>query len=222
MSLDDEGAAFARVMTASVHDIRYFAALLRGVNFNNRATFIIAEDGFTVTVEEARTLTATAYVSNIAEKGTGMHMSYTGPGYPLTLLVAEDSSGQQLVSRFEDYIEVLLLRDALSELDPSSEKLTIIGNPPSPGGRAARASHPHDCGCKRAGTCECAQSVSFSYRFSHISRTLRALQSSIKTSLRIDDEGLLSLQFMMPLRAEGWRASEAFIEFRCLPLDEDS
>jgi hypothetical protein len=54
-----------------------------------------------------------------------------------------------------------------------------------------------------------------SYRFGHISRTLRALQSSTKTSLRIDDEGLLSLQFLMPspkVKAEA--SSDAFIEFR--------
>ena len=58
-----------------------------------------------------------------------------------------------------------------------------------------------------------------SYRFGHISRTLRALQSSTKTSLRIDDEGLLSLQFLMPSpkpRGGGGDggSSEAFIEFR--------
>lgn len=52
------------------------------------------------------------------------------------------------------------------------------------------------------------------YRYSHISRALRALQSSLKTSLRIDEEGLLSMQFMMPApRRPGGRRSEAFIEF---------
>lgn len=52
------------------------------------------------------------------------------------------------------------------------------------------------------------------YRYSHIARALRALQSSLKTSLRIDEEGLLSMQFMMPApRRQGGRRSEAFIEF---------
>ncbi len=58
-----------------------------------------------------------------------------------------------------------------------------------------------------------------SYRFSHIVKTLRALQSSTKTSLRIDDEGLLSLQFMMPSsKARGLsEGPQAFIEFQvCL------
>lgn len=59
-----------------------------------------------------------------------------------------------------------------------------------------------------------------SYRFGHIARTLRALQSSTKTSLRIDDEGLLSLQFLMPSppKPRGGpgtdEPSSAFIEFR--------
>lgn len=56
--------------------------------------------------------------------------------------------------------------------------------------------------------------LAFRYRYSHISRALRALQSSLKTSLRIDEEGLLSMQFMMPApRRPGGRRSEAFIEF---------
>ena len=53
-----------------------------------------------------------------------------------------------------------------------------------------------------------------SYRFSHMSRALRALQSSTKTSLRIDDEGLLSLQFLMPTPKPRGGTSDAFIEFR--------
>lgn len=57
----------------------------------------------------------------------------------------------------------------------------------------------------------------YSYRFAHISRTLKALQGSTKTSLRIDDEGLLSLQFLMPSPKPRGGIVEAFIEFRvCL------
>jgi cell cycle checkpoint protein len=105
-------------------------------------------------------------------------------------------------------------------------------------------------------TFECTQSVSFrfvflfdsneelavreysSYRFAHIARTLRALQNSTKTSLRIDDDGLLSLQFMMPSPKPRGGLSTAFIDYRvcthlvffrwtcqlsvsqCLPLDD--
>ncbi|KAJ8522644.1 hypothetical protein ONZ45_g788 [Pleurotus djamor] len=72
-------------------------------------------------------------------------------------------------------------------------------------------------------TFECEQSVSFSYRTAHITRAIRALQSSTKTSLRIDATGLMSLQFLMPSPSPKGKAksgSDAFIEFRCLPLEE--
>ncbi|KAJ7184396.1 Rad1/Rec1/Rad17 [Mycena filopes] len=372
------------VLKASVHDVRYFAALLRGVNFVNRATVTITKTGFVVVVEEARALLATAYIfadifdeytynsesphtappnsqdsepheeeednsafevplntlieclnifgtagasgsaggagagagagnykkwkragedsdgdgddgdargrrsshgggggggggnrsidqyfGNAADKGTGMRMTYAGSGFPLTLLIAEDAAGPTTTCEITTYeaepnlqlpfepermvLKIILksswLRDALSELDPSCDKLTFIGNPPPETAnanangrqrqqpRAATATpmlriqaagtfgstemdYPDDRDVLE--TFECTRPVTFSYRFGHISRTLRALQSSTKTSLRIDDEGLLSLQFLMPSprpKAEG--ASDAFIEFRCLPLDDE-
>ena len=63
-----------------------------------------------------------------------------------------------------------------------------------------------------------------SYSFKHISKALRALTSSAKTSLRIDEDGLLSFQFLMPAPKPkgnapgggggGGGGGEAFIEFR--------
>ena len=46
------------------------------------------------------------------------------------------------------------------------------------------------------------------YRLSHITRALRALQSSSKASIRIDQQGLLSMQFLMNT------TDGAFLEFR--------
>ncbi|KAI0320312.1 Rad1/Rec1/Rad17 [Amylostereum chailletii] len=354
-SEDDEQVA--PVLMASLHDVRHFASLLRGVNFANRATVTITKSGFTATVEEARTVLATAYVfadifdeytytaapaprshsqsspsptpppnsqadsttaleiplntlieclnifgnagqgsagggtkgkkwkrqgedeegdeddrraggngkidqyfSGGGDKRTGMRMSYAGDGHPLTLIIAEDTSGPtarcevttydaepQLDLPFdsdETVLKIILksswLRDALSELDPSCDKLTLIGNPPTPAGNARAAArdlakpifriqaagsfgstemdYPNDREVLE--TVDCEKSVRFSYRFSHMSRTLKALQSSTKTSLRIDGEGLLSLQFLMPSPKPKGGTSEAFIEFRCLPLDE--
>ncbi|KAK0227976.1 Rad1/Rec1/Rad17 [Armillaria fumosa] len=348
------------VLKASVHDVRYFAALLRGVNFVNRATITVTKRGFIAVVEEARTLLGTAYIfsdvfdeyeynsespsstqdstddedaentafevplntlieclnifgtagganynasgssrhtrwkkvghnddgddreddddggrgriqqffGGSSEKRTGMRMSYAGAGYPLTLLLAEDSTGPTTTCEISTYdaephlelpfnlekmvLKIILksewLRDALSELDPSCEKLTFIGNPPpreDPSQKQKAKSrvglkpmlriqatgtfgstemdYPNDRDVLE--TFDCAQTISFSYRFTHISRTLRALQSSTKTSLRIDDEGLLSLQFLMPSPSPklGKRdeTPAAFIEFRCLALDEE-
>lgn len=46
-------------------------------------------------------------------------------------------------------------------------------------------------------TFECAMPVKYTYHVVHVKSALRALQSSSKTALRINDEGLLSLQFMI-------------------------
>ncbi|KAJ7591354.1 Rad1/Rec1/Rad17 [Mycena floridula] len=352
------------VLKASLNDVRHFSALLRGVNFINRATVTVTERGMTVIVEEARTLLGTAFIfadifdeyeyhpelpqeahasqksqelenedegnnaafeiplntfieclnifgtagggsapnasegkfkrwkdsdeksdddsdgggkgKKVAKRGidqffggkseqrTGMRMSYAGAGYPLTVLLAEDADGPTTtceISTFEPephlelpfnsefvVLKIILksswLREALSELDPSCSTLTFIGNPPKggPGQQKQKSRHGAQpmLRIQATGTCgsaemdypddrdvletfECKKPVNFSYRFGHIARTLRALQSSTKTSLRIDEEGLLSLQFLMPSPISRPRVAEgapAFVEFRCLALDE--
>ena len=67
-------------------------------------------------------------------------------------------------------------------------------------------------------TFECDDSVSFSYRFSHIRGALAALQTSDKSSLRIDNEGILSLQFLMehPTRTKQG-AMQGYIDFLVSP-----
>ena len=87
-------------------------------------------------------------------------------------------------------------------------------------------------------TFECAETVSFrlprsfdiliytqsifSYRLSHILRTMKAMQSSTKTSIRIDAEGVLGLQFLSTSASpQTGTLVENFIDFRCLSVDED-
>lgn len=196
-----------------------------------------------------------------SDKRTGMRMSYAGNGHPLTLLLAEDATGPTTtceITTFEPepqlelpfdakraVLKIILksswLHEALSELDPSCEKLSFIGNPSaSEDGRAHRPTPSKPLFRIQAGgtfgstemdypndrevleTFECQRSVNVSYRFSHISRAVRALQSSTKTSLRIDDEGLLSLQFLMPTAKSRGGTTDAFIEFRCQSLEDMS
>ena len=54
----------------------------------------------------------------------------------------------------------------------------------------------------------------FRYKFKQIENMKDALKSSVKASLRLDDEGLLSLQLMIPGNNNKGKASDAFIEFR--------
>ncbi|KAG2120949.1 Rad1/Rec1/Rad17, partial [Suillus discolor] len=181
------------------------------------------------------------------EKRTSMHLTYAGPGHPLTLVLAEDSSGPTTtceISTFDSEPNLELpfdaeqtlsassntpsfclipslssfwLHDALSELDPSCEKITLIANPVADVQSAHRGiptkplfriqgtgafgstemDYPNDREVLE--TFECSRSVSFSYRFAHISRMLQALQNSTKTSLCLEQEGLLSLQFLVPV-----------------------
>ncbi|KAL0947456.1 hypothetical protein HGRIS_013563 [Hohenbuehelia grisea] len=369
------------VLKASVHDVRYLAGLLRGVNFVNKATVTVTDTGITITVEEARSLLATAFIfadifdefvynaekpslenssqasdsedaeqenaafeiplgtlieclnifgtagasasssssrarrwkrddddrgseneddndgrrlgpnrggdagntsieqyfASGSEKRTGMRMSYAGSGYPLMLIIAEEADGPTTACEIttfdpephlelpfnanETELKIILksswLRDALSELDPSFEKLTFIGNPPPESAAATGAQtsarrksaarsgalqppmlriqavggfgsiemdYPNDREVLE--TFECAQRVCFSYRAVHVTRALRALQNSTKTSLRIDSSGLMSLQFLMPSPVPRSRpgtksGTEAFIDFKILPLDDD-
>ncbi|TDL27650.1 Rad1-domain-containing protein [Rickenella mellea] len=201
------------------------------------------------------------YFSADRRKGTSMRMSYAGKGEPLTLFLAEDDSGPTTTCKiatfdgepplerpFDDEAMVLKcilksswFRDALSEVDPSCEKLTFIGNPiaeKSTGGRSklqpplriladgTHGSSEMDFPSDKAvlETFECVEPVSFSYRFSHISPMLRALQGSSKTSLRIDDEGLLCLQFLTESqspRSGIRRTVSSIVDFKCPALDED-
>ncbi|KAH7910613.1 Rad1/Rec1/Rad17 [Hygrophoropsis aurantiaca] len=368
------------VLTASVHDVRYFSALLKGINLSNSnhaSVTLTREGGMIVIVEEGRTLLATSYIypdhfdawdytipeptrvlssqlsdlskaddpeddrstsfeiplntlieclnifgtANLSaatssaktkkwrrgedesdnerggdnednrgggrgrhrqressnapnnsrleqyfganhEKRTSMRLSYGGSGYPLTLLLAEDSTGPTTTCEITTYdpepmielpfdgdqtvLKIIFkssswLREALSELDPSCDKITFISNPADDVRRAqprnaatkplfrilatgsfgsTEMDYPNDREVLE--TFECTHPISVSYRFGHINKTLRALQSSTKTSLRIEEEGLLSLQFLVPVPKPRGGMSQSFIEFRCLALDDNA
>jgi cell cycle checkpoint protein len=62
-----------------------------------------------------------------------------------------------------------------------------------------------------------------SYNFSTFSLANRALQASIKVSLRIDNEGFMSLQLMMPQPANKRVAptESGIIEFKFRALEDE-
>jgi len=201
-----------------------------------------------------------SYFGPAAGKTVGMRMSYAGEGHPLSLLIAEGSvepdakfevttytveSQPDISFDIEQTVFQLILksswlRDALSEIDSSCEKITLIGTPPEQGEPARRPrttasapvfrilaqgvfgstemDYPNDREVLE--TVHCTEPVSFSYRVAHIARAQRALQNSSKTSLRVGNDGVMNMQFLVssPLARGG--TSEAFISFRFLPLDE--
>ncbi|KAG8976530.1 ssDNA endodeoxyribonuclease, partial [Tulasnella sp. 427] len=68
---------------------------------------------------------------------------------------------------------------------------------------------------------ECEEFTQFTYRFSHIAKIQKALQGSIRTSLRVDDNGVLSFQFQMPGVVSNGKQCNPYIEFTCLALSDD-
>ncbi|KAL5529131.1 hypothetical protein ACEPAG_5105 [Sanghuangporus baumii] len=201
-----------------------------------------------------------SFFSRAGAKGTGMRLSYAGPGYPLVLLLAESSDGPTTTCELVTYepddqlsleidshdimIKCIMksswLRDALSEVDPGCDKITFIGNPTGydsmqrasssrplfriqavgPFG-SAEIDYPNDREVLEA--FECDSNVSYSYRFSHIIKTLRALQSSAKTSLRIDREGVLSLQYLSTSpNSKNGTPIDSIVDFWCLSIDESA
>ncbi|KAI0792803.1 Rad1-domain-containing protein [Abortiporus biennis] len=352
------------MLRATARDLRYFASLMRGINFSNRALIELDSSGFVVTVEEARSFIGRAYVfstvfdaysfippqidpnpesdddedpeeaeyqrnreksfefqlttlidclnvfgnatsfptggptkrrvkgwknledeqddddgedgverkldkflaSTKGAKGVaGMRIGYIGPGHPLSLMIAEDATGPtatceittyepEIVPQFDfddndsDITKFILksswLHDALSELHPSCEKITFVANPaPSTDtsnrngrGSKVRSDTVPRLQLKADGTfgstemdypndrevleyCQCDRRISFTYKASQIQHTIKALQSSTKTSLRINSEGVLAMQLMMP--GPNTKEEKSFIDFKCLPIDTE-
>ncbi|KAN0115911.1 Rad1/Rec1/Rad17 [Russula decolorans] len=342
-----DGQRTPTVLVASMHDLRHFSSLVKGVNFVDFATMMVTSGGLTVFAEESSLVAAAAYIpaqifdeftysptkplsasptppetsqteetsmlefplrtfldslsifstgsastasegraqnrrwvrdrepggdddvprgrieayfGATAGKTVGMRLSYAGEGHPLSLLIAEGSAEPDAKFEITTYtaenqpdmsfdiertvLQLILksswLRDALSEIDSSCEKITLIGNPAEQGEPARRPrataatpvfrihaegafgstemDYPNDREVLE--TVHCAEPVSFSYRVTHIARAQQALQCSSKTSLRIGSDGTMNMQFLVssPLARGG--TSEAFISFRFLPLDE--
>ncbi|KAK4053338.1 checkpoint clamp complex protein Rad1 [Microbotryomycetes sp. JL221] len=72
-------------------------------------------------------------------------------------------------------------------------------------------------------TYECFEDISNSYRHQHIMYTMKALVNSIKVSIRTQDDGIMSFQFMIPMtsKRKNPEASHGFVEFLCVALDDE-
>ncbi|KAK3642648.1 checkpoint clamp complex protein Rad1 [Elasticomyces elasticus] len=69
-------------------------------------------------------------------------------------------------------------------------------------------------------TFQCPRRVSSHYRFSAIKSAQRAMGAATKVSVRMDGEGVLSLQFLVEVDGGGSPESVAFVDFRVVPLVE--
>ncbi|XP_072926652.1 cell cycle checkpoint protein RAD1 [Hemitrygon akajei] len=171
---------------------------------------------------------------------TVLRMCYRGYGYPLTLFLEE--SGVVTVCKIQtqepeetldfDFCntnvinKIILqsesLREAFTELDMSCEVLQITMSPEKPYFRlstfgdagSTHCDYPKDSDMIEA--FHCNQTQCNRYKISLLKPSTKALALSSKVSLRTDNRGFLSLQYM--IRNEDGQI--CFVEYYCCPDEE--
>ncbi|XP_047365843.1 cell cycle checkpoint protein RAD1-like isoform X1 [Vespa velutina] len=161
--------------------------------------------------------------SNINTTGSNvaLEMFYKGIGNPLSILIEENGiitdcslkthNPEELLDFHLEPENVLnkvvlqteLLKDILSELDPTSEVMELLLSPEAPFFRIstnglAGICHielPHDG--ELVDNFQCTTVATTSYRLAHIKPAMKALSYANKVSLRTDDCGLLCFQYMV-------------------------
>ncbi|CAI5787698.1 cell cycle checkpoint protein RAD1 [Podarcis lilfordi] len=178
--------------------------------------------------------------SSLSGTQTALRMCYRGYGYPLTLFLEDGGVVTVCKINTQEPEEILDfdfcstnvvnkiilqsegLREAFSELDMSSEvlqitvsleksnlRLSTFGNAGS-----THLDYPKDSDLIEA--FHCNQSQTNRYKIALLKPSTKALVLSCKVSIRTDNRGFLSLQYM--IRNEDGQI--CFVEFYCCP-DED-
>ncbi|XP_042681563.1 cell cycle checkpoint protein RAD1 [Centrocercus urophasianus] len=178
--------------------------------------------------------------SSLPGTSTALRMCYRGYGNPLMLFLEE--GGVVTVCRIntqepEDLLDfnfcstnvinkIILqsegLREAFSELDMTSEVLQITMSPDKPYFRLstfgnagnAHLDYPKDSDLMEA--FHCNQTQTNRYKISLLKPSTKALALSCKVSIRTDNRGFLSLQYM--IRNEDGQI--CFVEYYCCPNEE--
>lgn len=183
-------------------------------------------------------------VCTITYEGEGcplsIHMSESGVTTTCDLTTYETEGAEDIpfdrdALAFKTIMRSAYLLDAINELNSMSpESLTITAQPSS---RSANLSLSASGALGSANvdfkadttseapileTFQCSDNATASFKFGLIKSAQRAMASAAKVSLRLDEEGVLSLQFLVEIGA-GTGASEgvAFVDFRVVPLVED-
>ncbi|QIW97032.1 hypothetical protein AMS68_002550 [Peltaster fructicola] len=69
-------------------------------------------------------------------------------------------------------------------------------------------------------TFTCPNKITASFRFALVRSAQRAMSTASKLSLRLDEDGVLSMQFLVELEGHGAGSGVAFIDFKVVPLVE--
>lgn len=178
--------------------------------------------------------------SAVPATSTALKMCYQGYGHPLTLFLEEGgvvTVCKILTQEPEETLDfdfcstnvlnkIILqsegLREAFSELDMSSDFLQITMSPDKPYLRlstfgnagSAHLDYPKDSDLIEA--FHCSQTQTNRYKISLLKPSTKALALSCKVSIRTDNRGFLSLQYMV--RNEDGQI--CFVEYYCCPDEE--
>lgn len=178
--------------------------------------------------------------SNINTTGNNvaLELFYKGVGNPLTVLIEENGIITDCSLKTQNPEELLdfhleqenvfnkvvlqteLLKDILSELDPTSEVIELLLSPEAPffgisTSGLAGVCHielPHDGDL--IDNFQCTALAITSYRSCHIKPAMKALSYANKVSLRTDECGLLCFQYMV--KSEEGRT--CYIEYYISPV----
>ncbi|KTW32106.1 uncharacterized protein T551_00788 [Pneumocystis jirovecii RU7] len=176
---------------------------------------------------------------NILRVGGSCHLSYIGDGHPFVFIIQESgmvTTCELTTFEKEDITDIFLqnnmlnqkiiikvesesLYDAIQELEfTSSELLTIRSSPQYPYLRLSSVGTMGSVIIDYTNekdvieTFSCSSVVENSYKFSMIRHSMHAMSSAIKVSIRTDQNGVLSMQFMI----ETGEGKYSFVDFRML------
>ncbi|KAJ3138432.1 ssDNA endodeoxyribonuclease [Geranomyces variabilis] len=115
------------------------------------------------------------------------------------------------------------LRDAFSELDGTSDTVTLLVSPAAPYFRLSASGlagdtqmdYPKDTDVVES--FHCMKTSTNNYKYSLLQPCLRALALSTKSNIRINETGFLSMQFMVPINEN----DISFVEYLVSPLVDE-
>lgn len=167
-----------------------------------------------------------------------IHMSEAGVTTTCDLTTYEAEVSEEIPFQRENLALKAIMRstfllDTLSELsNMNPTNLTIQANPDSRSNSNLSLSASGPLGSSTIDfttqtesetpileTFQCSAKTSASFKFSCIKAAQRAMQSASKVSMRLDDDGVLSLQFLVEI-GYGEGDGAAFVDFRIVPLVE--
>ncbi|XP_011646863.1 cell cycle checkpoint protein RAD1-like [Pogonomyrmex barbatus] len=176
--------------------------------------------------------------STSEENSIAVQIFYKGIGYPLSIIIVEDGvitdcSLQTLeVDTILDFhldtgdvvnkivLQTELLKDAMTELDSTSELVELCLSPEEPFfristeglGGICHIGFPHDSDL--IDTFQCTSTVTSNFKLTHIKQAMKALLCADKVSLRTNNTGLLCFQYMIKTES----GHVCYVEYYISPL----